>query len=420
MTDRPSRTIAIVDAYSTGTRLAGMFAEHGWRSLHVQTAPEVPSPYRAGFRPQDFMENLIFDGDLAGLGSVLRKHGVDLVVAGAETGVILQDKLNAQLNLPGNPLATSTARRDKYDMQERLKAKGLAHIPQIKSTDAQDLIDFAETRAGWPMVVKPVNSAGGDGVSFCNGPEDVRSAVARMLGAQNIMGLRNGELVGQKMLKGDEHVVNAVLRDGQCFISEIWRIHKSVIAGGHIIYDYGELLDAEGPIQAALSAYMLAVVAALDFKQGAAHAEIMLTADGPVLIEIGARLAGAVSHATTHGALGYSHPSLLVESLCCPDVFQARLGKPYAKRAHANFVSLISHQDGVISDTPGYQQAARLPSFVEAINPRKAGDAITPTIDLFTSPGLIYLRHPDAGQIDTDRAAIRSMERNGFFTLVQS
>lgn len=399
-----------------GARLTAMFRDQGWRCVHVQSTPQVPAPYRASFPgPTAFDEHIVFNGDLDRLVDALRRHGPDAVIAGSEPGVLLSDRLNDALGLPGNPVETSLVRRDKYHMQERLKVCGVAHIPQTRATDAEALIAFADEVAGWPLVVKPTESAGGDNVSFCADADAVRQAVAALMNSVNALGIENRAVLGQRQIHGDEYVINAVFLDGGCFISEIWRIYRQVTADGRHIYDYGELLDATGAVQEVLRAYFRQMTRALDFRNGAAHAEVMMTEQGPVLIEIGARPAGAVSHATTNGALGYSHPSLLVESICHPEEFARRIGSFYQRREHARFVSLISRTDGKIIDTPGYSRISRLPSFIEAINPRRPGDRISRTVDLFTSPGLVYLRHPDRAQIEKDRAEIRRLENGHFF-----
>lgn len=411
-----SKTAVIVDAYSSGARLPAMFRDQGWSCVHVQSTTEVPPPYRASFPgPSAFADHVVFDGDLDRLAARLRRYDPDAVIAGSEPGVLLQDRLSDVLGLPGNPAQTSLVRRDKYHMQERLRTRGVPHIPQMKATDAETLIAFAEKEAGWPLVIKPTESVGGDNVSFCADADAVRRAVGALIDSVNVLGLENREVLGQQQLRGDEYVVNAVFRDGGCFISEIWRIHRQVTADQRHIYDHGELLDATGQVQTALRSYFERMTRALDFRNGAAHAEIMLTDQGPVLIEIGARPAGAVSHATTNGALGYSHPSLLVESICRPEDFAPRIGSFYQRREHANFVSLISKTHGRIVDAPGYARISRLPSFIEAVNPRRPGDRISRTIDLFTSPGLVYLRHPDRTQIEKDRAEIRRLEEGDFF-----
>jgi biotin carboxylase len=408
--------IAIVDAYSSGARLPGMLAEAGWRCLHVQSTPEIPAPYRKSFPGADaFAGTVVADGALGPAADRLRRAGVERVIAGAETGVVLQDALNAALDLPGNPVATSQARRDKYAMQARLQEMGVAHIPQVRAEDAEALIAFADAGGFWPLLVKPLDSAGGDGVTTCHTRADVRVAAARLLDRRNALGLTNRAVLGQQRLTGAEYVVNAVFREASGCVSEIWRIHKAVTADGRTIYDHGELLASTGDPQDRLHTYFMQVAEALQIREGAAHAEIMLTQDGPVLIEVGARLAGSVSHRTTAQALGHSHPSLFVESLSDPARFRARCAGRYVRHAHAQFVSLISHTSGTLQRAPGYAQVAALPSFVESINPLQPGDRVERTVDLFSSPGLVYLCHREREQIDADRARIRDLERTGFF-----
>lgn len=53
------------------------------------------------------------------------------------------------------------------------------------------------------------------------------------------------------------------------------------------------LVDPEDPVVDVLFSYVCQVLDATGVRNGPAHVEVMITDDGPRLIEIGARLAGA-------------------------------------------------------------------------------------------------------------------------------
>lgn len=105
----------------------------------------------------------------------------------------LQEAVNtAQLsvggpgNLLGNGTAGSEARREKYEMGEKVRAAGIRAVKQMRVTDQQYPTD-AERQAvvdaflkdNWEnaeavtAVVKPVESAGSDGVTKCNNAQEV-------------------------------------------------------------------------------------------------------------------------------------------------------------------------------------------------------------------------------------------------------
>jgi biotin carboxylase len=412
-----SRLCAIVDAYSSGSLLPGLLAGYGVGCVHVQSMQPMPAVYAPSFRPGDFRVNVVHAGSIEETAAVLRSLGVTDLLVGAECGVLLFDRLAAALGLPGNDPALSRARRDKYEMQETLRRAGLAAIDQIRSADLDQILEWARAAGRWPVVLKPLDSAGSDGVTFCNDEEEVRRAFAALIGATNRLGSRNDEVLAQACVRGQEYVVNAVSRDGRPHFSEIWQINKTLMPGGNLVYDHGILLEARGAVQDALTGYVSRVLEALGIRNGASHSELMLTERGPVLIEIGARLAGSISHRTTSRAVGCSHASLLAEAWFDEDRFRARAAAPYLRREHERFVSLISHQSGTIAGLKRLHDVFGLPSFSQAVNCPKAGDAIRPTEDLFTSPGLIYLVDPDPAVVEADHRRIRQWEAEGFFEL---
>jgi len=54
-----------------------------------------------------------------------------------------------------------------------------------------------------------------------------------------------------------------------------------------------------------------------------------------------------------------------------------------------------------------------LPSFHSIIHTPAEGDTISPTHDLFSNPGIIYLRHDDRQRLEADYRKIRQWEACG-------
>ena len=409
-------TVVVLDAYSSGARLPALFAQAGWRVIHVQSRPDIPKYFFKSFPGAEaFASCITHDGDPARTARALASFAPRALVCGAETGAGTQDALAYALGLAGNDPLTTLGRTDKFQMHATLARAGMAHARQILTDSPEEATKFAETETGWPVVLKPLDSAGGDGVTVCHDRSEIDAAMGDLVGGMNALGRRIQRLAVQEYLHGQEYVVNATARCGHRVISEIWRIHKTVTGAGHSIYDFGELLDGAGSEQATLSCYAMDVAEALGIDEGAIHVEIMLTERGPVLIEIAVRLAGGISHATTQRALGHSHASVLMLSITDPERFSVLPQSGYRRDHAAVFVSLINWTSGVVRSTPGRSHLESLPSFVEAIGLAAEGDQIAPTENLFSGGGLVYLCHRDPAQLLRDRAAIRSFEECGFY-----
>jgi ATP-grasp domain len=401
----------VVDAYSTGARLAPRFAAAGLPVVHVQSSPTLPDFYLRGFRVGDFVENVVHEGDLEATAERIAAHDPAFVVVGAEPGVPLADALGERLGLPSNDSPRSAARRDKNAMNEALRSAGLRTAEALKTSDAEEAVAWAEGRGGAPAVVKPLDSAGTDGVSICADAAALRGAFAAQLGRPNALHGANEELLVQELLEGTQLFVNSISWDGVHHVSEVWRDNK-LRRGANFIYDYEELLPRHGEQQDQVVPYVESVLDALGIRYGPAHTEVMLTATGPVLVESGARMHGSVPDEIVDRCTP-SHQTLTAEAYLDPHSVARRAQHPYELAAGAYCVMLISQHEGRIVGDTGLREIEALPSFAGTISMLGPGDTLKRTIDLFSCPGIIYLVDPDREQLKRDYDRIRELDAAG-------
>jgi hypothetical protein len=410
-TKRCTGAAVVVDAYSTGARLAPRFAAAGLPVVHVQSSPRLPEFYARAFRAGDFVENVVHEGDLEATAARLAAHGPAFVVVGAEPGVPLADALSERLGLPSNGTALSPARRDKNAMNEALRSAGLRTAEALKTGEAAAAVAWAAERGGAPVVVKPLDSAGTDGVSICADAAAIEAAFAENLGRPNALHGANEELLVQELLEGTQLFVNSVSWGGVHHVSEVWRDNK-LRAGANFIYDYEELLPRHGEQQDQVVPYVESVLDALGIRYGPAHTEVMLTATGPVLVESGARMHGSVPDEIVDRCTP-SHQTLTAEAYLDPRAVERRAARPYELMAGAYCVMLISQHEGRIASDAGLREIEALPSFAGTISMLGPGDTLKKTIDLFSCPGIIYLVDPDRDRLKADYDRIRELDAEG-------
>lgn len=408
----PEPVAAVVDAYSAGRFLPEAFHRAGARVVHVQGTPEflasVPPP---DLRP--YTGNVVHLGDLDRTAALLAGYVPRCVVPGQESAVELADRLAERMGLPGNGSALSAARRDKYAMVDTLRRAGLRCARQRKARSAADAGAWA-AREGYPVVVKPLRSASADGVAICRTAEDVRLAADAVLGSVDIFGDPNAEVLVQSYLDGSEYFVDTVSWAGERYVCGVWRYAKATL-GRRRVYDRDILLDPDTAEARLLIDYVDTVLSALGIRYGAAHSEVILTADGPALVEIGARVNGLIDPAFHDLCLGANQSDLLATASVRPDDFsRGYAGAVYRKRAEAVVYHAQTSQDGVLTaiDDDVLARIAALET-VRAVTPRVAvGGRIRPTVDLLTSPLRVFMAGDSAERIDADyRAAVRLARR---------
>ncbi|MFD8739491.1 ATP-grasp domain-containing protein [Streptomyces sp. NPDC059618] len=404
-------TVVVVDGYSAGNFYPKAFTETGARVVHVQSTPElIPTMLAPGLSAYE--ENIVGDDELA-LVERLRRLGPVCVVAGQEGAVPLADRLSEALGVPSNGTRLSAARRDKYEMIEALRRAGVRCADQFKSSDVRELTDWAEERGVYPVVVKPLSSAASDGVYICNNAEEVTAAATAGLASQDIFGTDNTEILVQSYLKGTEYIVDTVSSDGEHYTCGVWQYEKTLLPSGKNIYNRDILLAPDAGLVPALVAYVHQVLAALDVRWGPAHAEVIMTDEGPALVEIGTRLNGNI-HAGFHDVcLGHNQAHLTAQAYLRPRRFRQEYGgRVYTRRQPGVVYNTPTEQSGVVDtiNTRAVDEIRALDSVFLAGPKLAPGSRIRPTTDLLSSTMRVYLTTHDQRQLDADYDTVRSLK----------
>jgi len=405
----------LVDAYSSGRFLPAALAKHGATCTHVQSSATLPDFYlrtfpKDAFAPQDA---LVHDGDLDALTEKLLARAPEFIVAGAESGVDLVDQLAPRLGLPSHAAATARVRRDKYEMAAAVRAHGLRAPDTLRTGSFDTALAWAKGHGRWPLVVKPIDSAGTDNVHFARNTVELCTAFDQIMHSANLMGVQNRAAVLQEYLAGTEYFANTVSVHGRHHVAEIWRYHKRLGPHGAAVYDYEEPVAPDDPAARTLRSYLLPVLDALGVRHGPAHSEIMLTDRGPVLIESGARIAGSILPDVVDRCFGTDHVELTAKALCDPAGFERWAGQPYQLRTGLRYISLIAPRAGRLTSFAGFDRLRELKSFAALNLGVEVGDTVQPTVDSATSPGTCYLLHDDPAQIESDYRTLREWEQTG-------
>ncbi|MDT3726318.1 ATP-grasp domain-containing protein [Streptomyces sp. DSM 41972] len=195
------------------------------------------------------------------------------------------------LGLPGNSPETVTACRDKNATRVALERAGVAQPASIGVRSLDEARDAAE-KLGFPVVLKPRGLAGGMGVRRADGPDEVESAYRAASGA-SYPGVPVFEVpvLVEAYVDGPEISVDAVFFEGECIPLAVARKQVGLAP---FFEETGHEVDAADPLLSDphLLGALRASHAALGFHTGVSHTEFRLTANGPCLMEVNARLGG--------------------------------------------------------------------------------------------------------------------------------
>lgn len=404
--------ICIVDAFSTGKKLAAEFAKYGIKCIHIKSTTKDLGETSSN----QFMHEILFNGDFESLVQDVRIYQPIHIIAGSEIGVELADKLSNFFNLKSaNDARKILHRRNKYLMHEILQQVDLSHIKQFKSSNEEDIVHWAQKQNKWPVIIKPINSAACDGVIICDNKQAVREAFNLNFQKINRLGILNEEILIQAHIEGIQYFVNTVSWEGKHFVSDIWKQIRRRLPGRAYLFEGMSLCHSSGAIESELIAYTSKVLDTLGLRYGAAHNEVMWTENGPVLIEVNARLMGAsIDDLSFVNALGYTQIQALVLAYAQPMKFsEVYLGKKYTLLNHLTEVSFIFDRDGYLIDFPKKNAISNLASFNNFAGIPQIGSFVRKTEDTLGEPGFVYLLHKDKKVILKDMMQIIQWQRNG-------
>ena len=394
----------IVDGYSSGKFYPRYFHEAGYRCLHVQSRPDIPEFARGCFCDSAYVGSALNTDIEATLGWIADYGIPDFVIPGCETGVTFADELSARLGTPfQNGAHTRVARRDKFLMTQTIRAAGLRGIRQERCTSAEEAISWvAQEGLEYPVVVKPLESTSGDGFSLCYSPKDIRSAFERNLGRRNLLNIQNTALLAQEYVTGVEYVVDTVGSAGVVIVSDVIRYGKRIGASGHSVYEYCDFLSTDDPEVREVVDYTCKVVEALGIVYGPAHAEVILDAQGPVLVEVGARPAGCMLEPEfITNAYGHNQIQLSALSYTAPEAFRARAGEVNKRLRTATALAFVVHdRAGHVTSVNFDEVLGANPAFYKVDTSVQVGQPIWEPKHLSETFATVYLQG-DAASVET-------------------
>jgi len=415
--------IAIVDPISTGATLAAEAASRGYDVVAVYSM-ELTAEIRAMVPVKvDYLaeieEHTTVKETAYALTQACGSAELVAVVVGAESGVTVADALSEELGLRTNGTALG-ARRNKSVQQKLVKASGLRAVREACGRTWSDVKDFVLSET-LPVVVKPVESAGSDGVKLCRSVEEAEVHFNLLMASQKRWGSQDAAVLCQEFLQGTEYVVDHVSRDGVHKTVMMYKYDKRPVNGAQFVY-YGMVpVPSDSEEAQLLIPYTRGVLDALALQNGPSHGEVMMTADGPCLVEMNCRLSGAggswvpLAKALTGG---FSAVDATVDAFtskakfdAIPDIFPA----PF--RSFGLVAYLVAMNEGEVRKTPGFDRIRALPSFHSLMSPVKPGSCFELTVDLFTMCGTVVLLNCDSVELERDLSIIREMETQ--FTLFE-
>ena len=189
------------------------------------------------------------------------------------------------LGLPGITPETAIKSTDKGEMIKAFAAHGVEHPWYFILSSVAEL-DAVREQISYPCISKPTDNSGSRGVMLIHNEEELRDAVT--YSAENG---RSGGVIVEEYMVGPEVSVEIITTDGT---PHVLNVTDKLTTGAPHFVEMGHTQPSRLAEDDLVKIRDLAcrAVLAVGIKNGPAHVEIMLTGDGPKMVELGARLGG--------------------------------------------------------------------------------------------------------------------------------
>lgn len=219
-----------------------------------------------------------------------RNEGVDFVITStSDAPVRTAARVSEELGLPtGISYAGAVNATQKDEMRKCLSKAGVP-VPAFHVCRDVDSFVAAVRSLDFDCVVKPADSAASRGVKLVSGRLD-EGALDELFHAAMAFS-RKGTVMVEERMRGPEVSVEAMTIDGSTQIVAI--TDKMVTEPPYLVeIGHSEPSQLSEDDQAAIVRVAQAAIEAIGIVEGPSHTEVMVTEDGPKVVELAARLGG--------------------------------------------------------------------------------------------------------------------------------
>lgn len=358
--DQPWFALLESNTTGSGRQFCAAARVRGLRPV-VLTANPARYPYLA----QDDVDVLILDtSDAAAVRAACRMladDGLCGVTSSSEYFAAGAAVVASELGLPAPDAAAVARCRQKGRQRAALASAGVPGPAFRVATGGAAAVSAAE-QICWPVVVKPIAGSGSVGVRRCGGPDEVQGWVRNL------------------HRRGDDRVLVEGYLDGPEFSVEIFDGAVVGVVAKHlgpapyfveIGHDFPAPLDERD--RAVLERAAVRAVRALGLGWGAAHVELRMTTDGPMIVEVNPRLAGGMIPTLIALTAGIDLVDAVVARASGQRPSPARLGH---RHGHAAIRFLVAGSGGTVTAASGPAAARALPLVCRAVLTVAPGDTV--------------------------------------------
>lgn len=321
--------------------------EMGLEVIAVDMNPEA-----VGFGVPGVVKEIISTIDIPAIVEAAKKHQIDgIMTLATDMPIRSVAAVAKEMGLVGIDVDTALKATNKAEMRKALQAGGVP-IPKFYKVANEEEYMEAVKNFAVPFIVKPADSSGSRGiyeVQDINDQKTIKEAYEYSRPFAKV-----GDVVVEEYMSGSEVSIETLSIDGECHVIQI--TDKFTTGAPHYVeMGHSQPTRHSKEIAERIKEVAEAANKVIGIENGPSHTEIIVTSEGPKIVELGARLGGDCI--TTH-LVPLSTGVNMVE--CCikialgekPDI------KPMWNKGSA--IRYFEQHSGVVKSIEGLDKAEKI------------------------------------------------------------
>lgn len=323
------------------------------KEMGLQVVAVDMNPDAIGFSEPGIEKEVISTIDIPKVLEAAKRHRIDgIMTLASDMPMRSVAAVAREMGLVGITEDTAVKATNKAAMREALQNAGVP-IPRFFKVSSQEEYEQAVGAMTGPFMVKPADNSGSRGIIKVDSPTDAEAVTQAY--RYSLQSSRGGDVVVEEYMQGPEVSVETLTVDGVCHVIQI--TDKLTTGAPHFVEMGHSQPTSHAPdIAEKIRQAAVAANCAVGITNGPSHTEIIVTAEGPKIVELGARLGGDCI--TTH-LVPLSTGVDMVE--CCIRIALGQTPDLHEKWKKGSAIRYFDQKPGTVQAIEGIEEARRLP-----------------------------------------------------------
>lgn len=356
--------------------------------LNVVVADKDPDA--VGFKEEGLIKEVISTTDIPAVIDAAKKYKIDgIMTLASDMPMNTVAAVADIMGLPAVSPETALKATNKADMRRALSKNGVP-IPEFYTVLDKNGYLEAVKHFEKSFIVKPADSSGSRGIFRIENPADTEAVENAYEYSRRQS--RCGKVLVEEFMQGPEVSVETLSVDGECHIVQI--TDKITNGAPHYVeLGHSQPTSLGDRTAEEIRNVTKAAVRALGIENGPSHTEIIVTEEGPKIVEVGARLGGDCI--TTH-LVPLSTGVDMVE--CC---IRIALGEKFEIKPTFSCGSAIRYFDqhaGRVLKIDGLADARNVAGVKHVVVVHGVESTVTDIVDSGSRMGFVIAQGRDAAE----------------------